>query len=73
MKISIEKINGKPTMLNDKESFDLTCGFGINKANSYLRTLNTGLEIKFENYKQYNELISQIKFQIYCNKNSMST
>lgn len=38
----------------------LHVGFGIHKANEFLRSLESGLEVKFENFKQYNDLLMDI-------------
>lgn len=38
----------------------LHVGFGIHKANDFLRSLESGLEIRFETFKQYNDLLLEI-------------
>lgn len=38
----------------------LTSGFGIHKLNTLLTALETGIEVTFENFIQYNELLKQI-------------
>lgn len=38
----------------------LHVGFGIHKANEFLRSLDSGLEIEFENFKQYNDLLLDV-------------
>lgn len=60
--------NNKPTLLITKdinnelmyETMPLSTGFNIHCANEFLRSLNTGIEIKFENYRQYSALINKI-------------
>lgn len=41
-------------------NFPVHTGLGLRVANQFLRELNTGLEIRFKNFKQYNELIHEI-------------
>lgn len=38
----------------------LTTGFGIHNANEFLRTLHSGIDVKFEDFKQYNDLLLDI-------------
>ncbi|WP_138206382.1 hypothetical protein [Haloimpatiens lingqiaonensis] len=38
----------------------LTSGFGLHLANYTLRLLDTGIDIKFENFKQYDRLIKDV-------------
>lgn len=38
----------------------LHVGFGIHKANEFLRSLESGLDIEFENFKQYNDLLLDV-------------
>ena len=35
-------------------------GFGINKFNQFMESLETGIPIEFENFEQYNALIEQV-------------
>lgn len=35
-------------------------GFGIHKANEYLRSLDTDIDIEFENFKQFNDLLLDV-------------
>ena len=35
-------------------------GFGIHKANEFLRSLDSGIEIEFESFKQYNDLLLDV-------------
>ncbi|EPY2279548.1 hypothetical protein [Clostridium sporogenes] len=64
----VESKNGKPTLLieyinNEFHIFykaTLTNGFNLYKANKLLHSLNTGIDIKFENFSQYNELLKSI-------------
>lgn len=35
----------------------LTTGFGIHMANEFLRSLESGVEINFDNFKQYNDML----------------
>lgn len=38
----------------------LTTAFGIHKANEFLRSLGTGLDISFDKFSQYSKLITEI-------------
>lgn len=38
----------------------LTTGFGIHMANEMLRSLDSGVDVVFEDYAQYNELIQEV-------------
>lgn len=38
----------------------LSSGFGLHNANEFLKSLETGVEIEFKNFKQYNELIMDV-------------
>lgn len=38
----------------------LTTGFGIHAGNEFLRSLESGVEIKFDNFRQYNEMLMDI-------------
>jgi hypothetical protein len=38
----------------------LTTGFGIHMANDFLRSLESGVEIDFDNFKQYNDMLMDI-------------
>lgn len=38
----------------------LTTGFGIHNANEFLRSLDSGVEVEFINYKQYHEMLLDI-------------
>ncbi|KEZ84883.1 hypothetical protein IO99_17935 [Clostridium sulfidigenes] len=66
--IQVIKEDNEPTLQTIRDIDDLpvldniplTTGFGVYKANEFLRSLNTGLAIKFENYYQYNELIKNV-------------
>lgn len=51
-----ENCNGKKIFMNQM----LTTGFGIHKMNEFLNSLETGIEVSFENFTQYGELINQI-------------
>lgn len=42
----------------------LSSGFGLHKANEMLRSLDSGVDVKFENFKQYNELLMDISESI---------
>ena len=35
-------------------------GFGLHKVNEFLRSLDSGIEVKFENFKQYNDLLMDV-------------
>lgn len=38
----------------------LTSGFGIHKMNQFLDSLETGIQIEFENFAQYDDLINRV-------------
>lgn len=38
----------------------LTTGFGIHNANEMLRSLDSGVDVEFNDYVQYNDLIDQV-------------
>lgn len=38
----------------------LTTGFGIHSANDFLRSLESGVEIEFDNFKQYNDMLMDV-------------
>ena len=38
----------------------LTSGFGIHKMNEFLKSLETGIDVQFENFAQYADLFKQI-------------
>lgn len=42
------------------KDISLTTGFGIFLANQFIRGLNTGIDIKFDNFKQYYELVNNV-------------
>ena len=42
----------------------LMTGFGIHKANEFLRSLDTGADIKFEDFIKYDELVKEVEFTI---------
>ena len=42
----------------------LNNGYGIHFANEFLKSLDTDLPVKFENFKQYNALLETIKAKI---------
>lgn len=66
--LNLVKKDNKPTLeiikdINDNISYDfifLTDGFGVHRANEIIRSLNTGLEIKFKNFRQYSKLINDL-------------
>ena len=62
MKVSIKGINSKPYLVNDSNSirFDLTDGYEVFTANQFLKTLSTGVEIKFDSYSQYSNMLNEI-------------
>lgn len=47
-----------------EEEFLLTDPNSIHQCNEFLRNLNTGLEIKFESFKQYISLLQAIAFKL---------
>lgn len=42
----------------------LTTGFGIHKANEFLRSLDTDIDVEFDTYRQYGELIMDIREKV---------
>jgi hypothetical protein len=38
----------------------LSTGFGLHNANEFLRSLDSGIDIEFKNFKQYNDLILDV-------------
>lgn len=38
----------------------LTTGFGVHKANEFLNSLESGVSVLFENFEQYNEVITAV-------------
>jgi hypothetical protein len=68
LKIELENFNGQPHMLISSTSrLNLTTAIGVCKANEFLRSLNIGLEVKFENFKQYAGLIGKINEKLQAN------
>jgi len=68
LEIKLGCFNGNPCMLIDSSTrLSLVTGFGVYKANEFLRSLNTGLAIKFENYCQYSELIKNVNKKLQAN------
>lgn len=68
LQIELGNFNGKPYMLIDSSTrLNLATGFGVYKANEFLRSLNTGLVIKFESYYQYAKLIKNINKKLQIN------
>lgn len=43
----------------------LTSGFNINKANNMLKSLDTGIDIEFRNFIQYNDLVQRVNDIVY--------
>lgn len=66
MNIQLKSVNDKPCLSMNSKNFILTDGFTLNLALEELRLLDTGFEIKFENFRQFNELINKI---MHRNKN----
>lgn len=62
MEVSIKGINSKPFLVNDSNSrkFDLTDGHEVFNANQFLKTLSTGVEVKFDSYRQYSNMLNEI-------------
>ena len=52
--------DGDPLLRINGSYFLLTSPFEIHLALEELHSLETGLEIKFENFKQFNKLLNQI-------------
>ena len=42
----------------------LMSGFGIHKANTFLRSLDTGANVEFEDFVKYDELVKEIELTI---------
>ncbi|MEY8001187.1 DUF669 domain-containing protein [Clostridium sp. Mt-5] len=38
----------------------LSTGFGLHNANEFLRSLDSGIDVEFKNFKQYNDLILDV-------------
>lgn len=68
-----ESKNGNPMMVCWMEILDgefkgnklfyyqvMHVGFGIHKANEFLRALDSGVDIEFESFKQYNDLLLDV-------------
>lgn len=60
MKIKLENIYGQPYININSKKINLTTGYSMYLALEELSLLNTGLEIKFENFAQLNQLIDNI-------------
>lgn len=45
---------------NQSNEYSLINAISIHRCNEFLRSLGTGLEIKFYNFKQYNHLLRNI-------------
>jgi hypothetical protein len=46
----------------------LTTGFGIHAANDFLRSLESGVDIAFDNFKQYNDMLMDVMEAIEAEK-----
>ncbi|WP_282804461.1 hypothetical protein [Clostridium tetani] len=51
----------------------LTTGFGLHLANYTLGVLDTGIDIKFENFNQYNKVISDVNNVVITRCKNMDT
>lgn len=60
LNIKLESIDGQPYININSKKFNLTIGCSMHLALEELRSLNTGLEIKFENFAQLGQLIHRI-------------
>ena len=53
--------NGEPCMkiytAEESHEFSITKGFEVHICNEFLKSLNTGLNVEFQSYKQYSDLI----------------
>lgn len=64
----VENESGEPMLIIEYINKDfcifykatLTNGFNLYKSNELLRLLNTGFEIKFESFSQYNKLLKSV-------------
>lgn len=65
--------NDEPLLRINKSYFLLTSQYGIHLALEELRSLDTGLEIKFENFKQFNKLLNQINTLKFLDLSCIST
>lgn len=60
LKVQLLNINGYPYLKINSEKFNLSIELSIHRALQELRSLGTDLEIKFENFVQFTELINQV-------------
>jgi len=60
LNIKVESICGQPCLNINLKKINLTTGYSMYLALEELRSLNTGLEIKFENFTQFSKLITNI-------------
>ncbi|MBN1043756.1 hypothetical protein FDB52_02990 [Clostridium botulinum] len=67
MKLEVKNISGQPFIKIGCKEFNLTVGHSMYLVFEELRSLNTGLEIKFENFSQFKKLINQINKIIHKN------
>lgn len=67
MGVRLESVDGQPCLQINSKKFNLSIGNSMYLALEELRSLNTGLEIKFENFKQFSELINETNRIIHAN------
>lgn len=60
MDLKFESICGQPCININTKKIKLTTGCSMHLVLEELRSLNTGLEIKFENFAQFSQLINSI-------------
>lgn len=64
MELSIQSISNKPYLVLDNKKINLTDGFGMYSAIKELKGLNTGLDIRFDNFTQFGRLINKINKEV---------
>lgn len=56
MKVTAGSCKGRLIFYNQV----LTSGFGIHNANEFMKSLDSGVDVKFDNFKQYNDVILDV-------------
>lgn len=56
MKVTAGSCKGRLIFYNQV----LTSGFGIHNANEFMKSLDSDVEVKFENFRQYNDVILDV-------------
>jgi len=65
LKLKLKSKDGQPFIKIGFKEFNLSVGNSMYLALEELRLLNTGLEIKFENFSQFRKLINQLNETIH--------